>query len=257
MSEIEYKRLPFAVKEIVDVAGGGWEIAGYASTFGDPPDFYGDVIMPGAFAASIASYAPKFLFEHAEPIGKTLEIREDDHGLYGRWSVVDTRSGTDAYKLAKAGVLDALSIGFFAEDYAYRDDGARVLLRIDLPEVSAVAIPANRRAVVTDVKNQQAGVRPFAAHSEYVRVAVRSWVDRVRSGSELRASDGKSALLTDERRTAVADMSGSLRSAADELDVLVATLTAPPAAERRYHDLDALRARLTRLGVLTDGSDPT
>ena len=254
MSEIEYKRLPFQVKEIVDIEGGGWEVAGYASTFGDPPDFYGDVIMPGAFAASITRYAPKFLFEHAEPIGKTLEIREDDHGLYGRWSVVDTRAGTDAYKLAKAGVLDALSIGFFAEDYAYREDGARVLLRIDLPEVSAVAIPANRHAVITDVKTQ-AGVRPFAAHSEYVRVAVRSWVDRVRSGSELRASDGKAALLTDERRSAVAEMSGSLRSAADELELLAATLTTPR-HEVRQHDFDALRARLERLGVLADGSDP-
>jgi HK97 family phage prohead protease len=252
MPEIEYKRLPFAVKEIVDVSSGGWELAGYASTFGDPPDFYGDVIMPGAFAASIASYAPKFLFEHAEPIGNTLEIREDDHGLYGRWSIVDTRSGTDAYKLAKAGVLDSLSIGFFAEEYAYRDDGARVLLRIDLPEVSAVAIPANRRAVVTDVK-QQAGVRPFADHSEYVRVAVRSWVDRVRSGSELRGSEGKSP-LTDERRVAVAEMSGSLRSVADELDALIRTATPRPAPR---HDFDALRARLARLGVLSTEGDPT
>lgn len=252
--EIEYKRVPFAVKEVIDVSDGGWEVAGYASVWGDPPDFYGDVIMPGAFAASIAASAPKFLFEHSEPIGKTLEIREDDHGLYGRWSIVDTRAGTDAYKLAKAGVLDSLSIGFFAEEYAYREDGARVLLRITLPEVSAVAIPAQPRAVITDVK----GKRPFAAHASDVRVAVRSWVDRVRSGSEQRSSDGKPP-LTDERRAAVAEMSGSLRSAAEELDQLVASLTAPapPAAAAAARDLDALRARLVRLGALHSGSDPT
>lgn len=254
MAEIEYKRIPFAVKEIVDTAGGGWEVAGYASTFGGEPDFYGDVIMPGAFAASIAGYPPKFLFEHAEPIGKTLEIREDDHGLFGRWSIVDTRAGTDAYKLAKAGVLDALSIGFFAEEYAYREDGARVLLRVALPEVSAVAIGANQHALITDVK--RAGARPFAAHSEYVRVAVRSWVDRVRSGSELRSSVN-AALPSTARSSAVADMSGSLRSAADELDALVAQLTPPPAPSLRHHDLDALRARLVRLGVLPTEGDPT
>ena len=244
--ELEYKRVPFAVKEVVDVSDGGWEVAGYASTFGGEPDWYGDVIMPGAFAASIASYLPKFLFEHAEPIGKTLEIREDDHGLYGRWTIVDTRAGTDAYKLAKAEVLDSLSIGFFAEEYAYREDGARVLMRIDLPEVSAVAIPANRHAVITDVK----GVRSFAAHSSDVRVAVRGWVDRVRSGSEQRGGDGR-APLSDDRRVVVAEMSGSLRSAADELDALVA-VAAPPS--RPASDFDALRARLARLGVL--GSDP-
>jgi hypothetical protein len=132
--------------------------------------------------------------------------------------------------------------------------------------VSAVAIPANRNAVITDVK--QAGVRPFAAHSEYVRVAVRSWVDRVRSGSELRTSDGKPA-LTDERRAAVAEMSGSLRSAADELAALIHTPHSTPLAselrsgqallapETPRHDFDALRARLDRLGVFaTTEGDP-
>lgn len=251
--ELEYKRVPFAVKEVVDVSDGGWEVAGYASTFGGEADFYGDVIMPGAFAASIASYLPKFLFEHYEPIGKTLEIREDDHGLFGRWSIVDTRAGTDAYKLARAEVLDSLSIGFFAEEYAYREDGARLLIKIDLPEVSAVAIPANRHAVITDVKHQAGGVRPFAAHASDVRVAVRSWVDRVRSGSEMRNSDGKTP-FSDERRASIADMSGSLRSAAEELDQLVAT-TAPAPLEGR-HDIDALRARLVRLGALSSGGDP-
>lgn len=149
---LEYKSIPFEVKEVVDVSGGGWEIAGYASTFGDPPDYYNDVIMPGAFAASIASAPPKFLFEHAEPVGKTLEIREDDHGLYGRWSIVDTRAGTDAYKLAKAGVLDSLSIGYIPLEWELRGDGVRVLQAIDLYEVSAVALPANENAVITAVK---------------------------------------------------------------------------------------------------------
>jgi HK97 family phage prohead protease len=249
---LEYKSIPFEVKEVVDLSGGGWEIAGYASTFGDPPDYYNDVIMPGAFAASIASVPPKFLFEHAEPVGKTLEIREDDHGLYGRWSIVDTRAGTDAYKLAKAGVLDSLSIGFFAEEYAYREDGVRVLMRITLPEVSAVAIPANRNAVITDVKSPS-GVRPFADHAEHVRVAVQAVVARAASGSDARSAAGRP--LSDERRALVSDLSGSLRSAADELDA-IARPTVPPAAEPPRHDFDALRARLVRLGAIP-GSDPS
>jgi HK97 family phage prohead protease len=250
---LEYKSIPFEVKEVVDLSGGGWEIAGYASTFGDPPDYYNDVIMPGAFAASIASAPPKFLFEHAEPIGKTLEIREDDHGLYGRWSIVDTRAGTDAYKLAQAGVLDSLSIGFFADEYAYREDGVRVLMRITLPEVSAVAIPANRNAVITDVKSPS-GVRPFADHAEHVRVAVQAVVARAASGSDARRADGK-APLSDERRALVTDLSGSLRSAADELDAIARPPVVVAAAPPR-HDFDALRARLVRLGAIP-GSDPS
>src|SRR5262245_26271927 len=151
---LDYKRVPFEVKEIVDLAGGGWEIAGYASTFGGQPDEHGDVVARGAFTESIATRQTKLLFEHAVPIGKQLELREDEHGLWGRWSVVDTSAGTDAYKLAKAGVLDSLSIGYVPTDVAFSpEDGTRILLKVDLFEVSAVAIPANPNAVITDVKS--------------------------------------------------------------------------------------------------------
>lgn len=155
---LEYKRVPFELKEIVPVESGGWEIAGYASTFSDPSapaaeaDAYGDLILRGAFAASIAQRPTKFLFEHHTPIGKQIDIYEDDHGLFGRWSIVDTTAGTDAYKLAKAGVLDSLSIGYMTEEAATRDDGIRLLSRVLLVEVSAVSIPANSHAVITDVK---------------------------------------------------------------------------------------------------------
>jgi hypothetical protein len=149
---LEYKSIPFEVKEVVDQADGGWEIAGYASTFGPPADSYGDVIAPGAFAASIAERATKFLYEHHTPIGKQLELREDPHGLWGRWTIVDTAIGTDAYKLARAGVLDSLSIGYMTDEYKMLDDGTRLLQKVSLFEVSAVAIPANENAVITDVK---------------------------------------------------------------------------------------------------------
>ena len=140
------------------VDGGGWEIAGYASTFGPPADSYGDVVAPGAFTATIAERATKFLFEHQTPIGKQLELREDAHGLWGRWSIVDTTAGTDAYKLAKAGVLDSLSIGYLTRDAEQQDDGTRLLKTVELYEVSAVAIPANTNAVITDVKTEQRAV---------------------------------------------------------------------------------------------------
>ena len=125
---LEYKSIPFAVKAADRNADdSGWEIAGLASTWWGEPDSYGDVVQPGAFAASIAERATKFLYEHHTPIGKQLELRETDEGLYGRWSVVDTMVGTDAYKLAKAGVLDSLSIGYIPLEWESRGDGARVL----------------------------------------------------------------------------------------------------------------------------------
>lgn len=217
---LSYKSIPFEVKEVVPVADGGWEIAGYASTFGGEPDSYGDVIVAGAFADSIATRPTKFLYEHFEPIGKQLEIREDDKGLFGRWSIVDTATGTDAYKLAKAGVLDSLSIGYFTQEADYREDGVRILRKIDLYEVSCVAIPANRNAVITDVKS-----RPFEVHQADVQVALREYLERCRAGSAQRKQDGRP--LSEARASALSTMSGSLRSAADELDALL--VTAPPA----------------------------
>jgi HK97 family phage prohead protease len=251
---LEYKSIPFEVKEVVDLSGGGWVDLGVR----DPRSATRLIFITTSSCRARSprrsrATPPKFLFEHAEPIGKTIEIREDDHGLYGRWSIVDTRAGTDAYKLAQAGVLDSLSIGFFADEYAYREDGVRVLMRITLPEVSAVAIPANRNAVITDVKSPS-GVRPFADHAEHVRVAVQAVVARAASGSDARRADGK-APLSDERRALVTDLSGSLRSAADELDAIARPPVVVAAAPPR-HDFDALRARLVRLGAIP-GSDPS
>lgn len=235
---LRYKSIPFEVKEIVPVADGGWEIAGYASTFGGEPDAYGDVIVKGAFAESIAKRPTKFLFEHAEPIGKQLEIREDDAGLWGRWSIVDTQAGTDAYKLAKAGVLDSLSIGYVTLDADYDANGVRLLKKVDLFEVSAVAIPANRNAVITAVKS-------FADQSEDVQVAVREWLERTRAGLAQRQKDGRD--LSQARKDQIRAVSGSLRAAADAADALLVPPAPVPVIDM---SLELRRRRLYRAGVL-------
>jgi HK97 family phage prohead protease len=239
---LEYKSLAFEFKEVVDLAGGGWQVSGYASTFGGSPDSYGDVIAAGAFAESIAARPTKFLYEHYEPIGKQIEIREDDKGLFGSWSITNTRAGEDAYKLIKSGVLDSLSIGYFTQEAEFREDGIRILRKIDLYEVSAVAIPANRNAVITDVKSGRA--KPFDAHSDDVRVAVAEWMERIRSGSDLRTKEGRA--ISTARRTRMASVSGSLREAADEIEAMLEE-TAPPKAI--HIGLELRRRRLERHGI--------
>src|SRR5262245_26849220 len=164
---LQYKSVPFAVKALGDDTG--WEIAGLASTWWGEPDAYGDVVAPGAFAESIALRATKFLYEHFEPIGKQLALAETDDGLEGRWSVVDTAAGTDAYKLAKAGVLDSLSIGYMPLEWEMRSDGARILRKVDLYEVSCVALPANENAVITAVKRGPAGRATLNLHVDLRR----------------------------------------------------------------------------------------
>lgn len=209
----------FEVKELGD--GAGWTITGYASTFGGQPDHTGDIIAKGAFSDSIAARQTKFLYQHMDPIGVQVDLVEDQHGLLGTWEIVPTALGTDAHMLAKAGVLDSLSIGFITQDAEFRDDGVRVIKKVDLLEVSLVTFPANENAVVTAVKS-----KPFDVHSDDVRVAVAEWLERVRSGAEIRVKEGRA--ISGARRTRMATVSGSLRDAADEIDAML-TETAPPA----------------------------
>lgn len=132
---------------------------GYASTFGGDPDAYGDIIASGAFAESLAEHKandtkPALLWSHnpSEPIGVFTEIREDEKGLAvtGRLSLGGERARA-AYSLMQDDAL-ALSIGFRTRNADYDNDGVRILRNIDLVEVSAVAIPANRNARITTVK---------------------------------------------------------------------------------------------------------
>lgn len=238
---MDYKSIPFEVKEVVDVAGGGWEIAGYASTFGGQPDTYGDIIAAGAFADSIASRPTKFLFEHREPIGKQLDLREDDRGLFGRWSIVDTTTGTDAYKLAKAGVLDSLSIGYFTQEADFREDGIRILRKIDLFEVSAVAIPANRNAVITDVKGY--GLT-LDEHLARLRDAAVEMKGRLAAGMAKRVGEGQP--IKDARRDLLAASSGTLRDLADQMSAL---LQPSPPAEVINVSAELRRRRYQRAGI--------
>lgn len=239
---LEYKRVPFKIQDLVEAKAGGWEISGYASTFWGEPDSYNDVIAPGAFAASIAERPTKFLYEHHTPIGKQLEIREDDKGLFGRWSVVDTTVGTDAYKLARAGVLDSLSIGYVTDEADFREDGVRILKRVTLFEVSAVAIPANRNATITDVKGL--GLT-LDEHIAQLRDAAGALQSRLTAGMAKRVSEGHPVKAG--RRDLLVASSGTLRELADQMDALAVP---PPQPEVINVGLELRKRRLYRAGVL-------
>ena len=129
-------------------------VEGWASTFGNT-DHGGDIIAPGAFADSIKLRKPKMLWQHdsRQVIGVWDAATETDQGLYVKGRVLDTALGDDAYKLAKAGAIDSMSIGYAVKDAAYdRNTGVRTLKKLDLWEVSLVTFPMNERAQITTVK---------------------------------------------------------------------------------------------------------
>ncbi|MFT3967991.1 MAG: HK97 family phage prohead protease [Sphingobium sp.] len=131
--------------------------AGYAALF-DRRDQGGDVIAPGAFAASLkrrlaAGEALPILWQHdpAQPIGTVEHVAEDERGLrvIGRLSGragVAVRAGG----LLRAGAVDGLSFGYRVVEA--RHGPPRRLEALDLVEVSLVTHPMQPLARVHAVE---------------------------------------------------------------------------------------------------------
>lgn len=130
-------------------------IQGYASLFG-VSDQGGDVVLKGAYAASLARLARegvkvKMLWQHdpLRPIGIWDEVREDDSGLWVRGRILsDVAQGREAETLLAAGAIDGLSIGYRTVKAVKDDRGKRLLAELELWEVSLVTFPMLRQARV-------------------------------------------------------------------------------------------------------------
>lgn len=132
-------------------------IAGYASYF-DIIDQTRDRIVKGAFTKTLRAWRlagkmPKMLWQHdpKQPIGVWTHLSEDGQGLYaeGRLTLGVTQAD-EAYLLLKEGALEGLSIGFRTiEAQKDKDRKVRLLLDIDLIEISLVTFGANAKATVS------------------------------------------------------------------------------------------------------------
>lgn len=161
---------PIEVK-FADDSGATGTFEGYGAVFGNL-DSYGDVIQKAAFKDTLkewkkAKRLPPMLVQHggwmmtdqdALPVGKWMEMEEDDHGLKvkGRLINLDTESGKRIYGAMREGVLDGMSIGYRAKEFAVGtkpEEPRRTLKKIDLVELSVVTFPANGAARVSQVKS--------------------------------------------------------------------------------------------------------
>lgn len=140
------------------------QFEGYASTFGGEPDSYGDIIAAGAYAETLAAHKaagtmPKMFWQHDpdQPIGKWLDMKEDDTGLWVKGQLnMGVQRAREAYELLKAGDIDGMSIGYRIKGYEKDDDkGVWTLTKLDLYEVSVVSIGANSSALVSAVKSER------------------------------------------------------------------------------------------------------
>lgn len=154
---IKHKSFPLQVKEVSDKG----EFSGYLSVFGNV-DSYREIVMPGAFAESLAEWKqknrlPPILWQHnsERPIGPFTKMEEDERGLYveGRLLVDDVKDAKEAYALLKNQVIGGMSIGFRTVGQEWdEDERVRRLTKLDLWEGSIVTFPANEEAQVEAIK---------------------------------------------------------------------------------------------------------
>lgn len=157
--KMELKGLPVTEIKVVDEANG--IIEAYVSIFNNV-DSYGDVVLKGAFADSIKAWFPRYpkgVWGHDwnDPIAKTLEIREDERGLYIKGQLImEVQRAKEAYALIKAGVMTDFSFGYEVNDYEIDfDKGIRYLKKLTIFEWSPVLVGANNRATLLAVKSQE------------------------------------------------------------------------------------------------------
>jgi len=230
--------LPFGIGEVKATGNGDYEVAGYASTFGNVDLGY-DVILPGAFDKTLREKALsriKFLHSHLpwEVLGVTKELKIDDKGLLGRFKISKTRLGEDVHTLVLDGALDSFSIGYRTTDFEYTENGnVRQIKEVDLFEVSLVAMPMNPDAVVTAAKN-------YADN-----ITLVEQLDRI--CAELDELLSKHGEITEAKQTA-------LLATFAKMDALRARLQAPtpePRADVRLQlEMAKRRSHLRELGII-------
>lgn len=185
--EHEYKTVDF---KVTNLDFEGRTVEGYAAVFGNV-DLGGDIIHRGAFAKTLAERGNKvrFLWQHDsfEPLGRPIEMREDEQGLFIKAIVSDTARGRDALALLRDNAIEGLSIGYdsIGTDMSKSDDGevVRNLRELRLWEFSLVTFPMNERAAITALKTVTTfqdfpiASRDHTWDSTAADVRVRAWAD--------------------------------------------------------------------------------
>ena len=167
----EFKSFSFELESADESTG---EFSGYAAVFGNR-DSGNDIIEKGAFAKTIVEdfNRIKILALHNDcwlPVGRPIELREDDRGLFIKGKISDTSMGRDIRTLLKDGVLSELSIGYDAIDFDYDSKtDTRHLRRIKLWEVSIVTWAMNEQARIDEVKSLVEGIKSEAKSGKITR----------------------------------------------------------------------------------------
>ena len=152
LSDLE--RRAFRMSELrVEHREGKPVIEGHAAVFNQKADIFGftEEVAPGAFRDSIGTDDIRALFNHDSNFvlgrnrSKTLELTEDERGLFISNIPPETQWARDLLVSIERGDINQMSFGFRTLDDAWATvDGVphRTLKRVQLFDVSPVTFPA-------------------------------------------------------------------------------------------------------------------
>lgn len=175
------------------------QMLAYASVFGNV-DSYGDVVVKGAFANTLAEWRQRkdrtipLLYGHnmSDPnmnVGAVLDAEEDDRGLKILAQFDDDAMAQKVYRLVKAGRIAELSFAFDTIKSALLDDpdrpdAYRELQELKLYECSVVPIGANSETEVLAIKAAEVGMTAVAEGLKAGRTLSKANESSIRSALE-------------------------------------------------------------------------
>lgn len=150
MSERLEIKAALAIDETGVITGTAWDYS--------TPDRVGDVIVKGA-VGDHTRLPMLFAHDQAQAIGVWESITETDAGLTvkGRLLVDDVVRAREVRALVQAGAVSGLSIGFVSQKATARARGGRTISKLDLHEISIVAVPCHPGATITTMKTATGG----------------------------------------------------------------------------------------------------
>ena len=181
-----------------------------------------DITKPGAFKGNKTVLVSAYM--HGSwmgqlPVGKA-DIKEvgDEVIAEGQFNL-KTSEGKDTYEAIKfAPELQEWSYGFYpveANDGEGEDEGARILKKVEVKEISPVLVGAGVDTATLAIKQD----KPYAEQAESVLAAVEDLTARTKSLADLRLKEGRT--LSPANRSRIKKLLESLSEVATDLKELL------------------------------------
>lgn len=227
MLEHDATAVALEVKFTSDSATGEFE--GYGAIFGTQ-DSHGDLILPGAFAQTLANRAgqgrglpmyvqhgPHLGGDHL-PAGVWKNVEEDQNGLrvVGKIAGMDTDRGKVIHSLVKEGALSGLSIEYnvprgSATYGKAAGEPRRTIKAANLHGISLVADPSHAMARISSIKSARFDLEALETKlAAGDQLTEREWGDLLKSRFDLSNAQAERAVR--------ANLKSRPREGADEAD---------------------------------------